>query len=82
MATITLDILPASALTRSVDAICGLNNYQTLINGSANPESRNAFAKRMLAKWLKEQIIEWETVPAVTSARATVTASVAALDIT
>ena len=69
MPTIVLDIPSGTDLTRAVDAVCGLYNYQTLINGSANPESRNSFAKRMLATILKEKVIQWEQNVAMDAAR-------------
>lgn len=82
MPDIIITLTPASTLTRGVDALCGLNGYQTLINGVANPETRNAFAKRMLANWLKGEIARWETPPAVVAAEAAVRASVDSLSIT
>lgn len=82
MPQIILDINPAAALTRAVDALCALNGYQTLIGGNPNPETKNNFAKRMLAVWLKARIVEYESGLAAEAARATATASADSLSIT
>lgn len=70
--TITIDIDNAGNLTRAVDATCAKFNYQTLINGVANPETRNQFAKRMVALTVKGWIAEYEGELAAITARAAV----------
>lgn len=82
MAQIILDITPASALVRTVDALCGFNNYQATIDGVANPESRNQFAKRMVAIWLKQQVASWESNIASAAAKAAAEADANSLSIT
>lgn len=82
MPDITITITPAAALTRAVDALCALNNYQATIDGSPNPETRNQFGKRMLAQWVKSEVARYETGIAIEAARATAQASAAQLDIT
>jgi hypothetical protein len=82
MADITITLTPAAALTRAVDAICALYGYQTLINGNPNPETRNNFAKRIVAEWVKAQVVQYESGVAMESARVTAKASAEALSIT
>lgn len=82
MPQIITDINPASALTRVVDALCANFGYQTTIDGSPNPETRNQFAKRMNAQWLKGQVILYETSLAANEARVTAQASAELLNIT
>jgi len=65
MPSITIDIGTQAELTRAVDAFCGAYNYQaTITNGGgqqiANPESRNAFAKRQVAEFVKKVIRNYE----------------------
>jgi hypothetical protein len=51
--TFTLD---SADVTKFVDAICALHGYSdTLPGGGANPETRNAFAKRMTYAWWSAQ---------------------------
>lgn len=82
MPDIIITLTPAATLTRGVDALCGLNDYQTLIDGQQNPETRNAFAKRMLAVWVRQRINEWESKLAIDAARVAVQTSVDSLSIT
>jgi hypothetical protein len=56
MATFSFNV-SIDALAEIIDAICELDGYQALINGEANPESRNAFARRMLIEDLKRRVM-------------------------
>lgn len=70
MAQIIIDIPAGADLTRAVDAYCALYNYQALLpGGGANPETRNQFAKRMVANWIKDTTKEYEATLAATTAR-------------
>lgn len=87
MPTIQIDIPAGADLTRAVDAFAARFGYQTTVpNGSggqmANPENKNAFAKRQVAIWIKSVVAEYEANVAMESARATATASANALNIT
>lgn len=82
MPDIIISITPAAALTRAVDAVCANHGYQATIDGSPNPETRNQFAKRMLANWVKSQVVLYETSLAANQARVTAQASAELLNIT
>ena len=63
--TISIDIASGPELTRAVDAFCGTFGYQaTIVNGGGvsipNPETRNQFAKRQLAEYVKRVTRSWE----------------------
>jgi len=47
MARITITY-PSAWTPQVVDALCADNNYQATIDGQPNPESRDAFALRMV----------------------------------
>jgi hypothetical protein len=51
MATITFTI-PDAQIGQLVDDICLALNYQETINGSANPETKAQFAKRMIKQYM------------------------------
>ncbi len=74
MAQITIDIPTVADLNRAVDAICLRFNYRATIvtvNGETpNPETRNQFAKRMVANWIKSVIADFDADQAATTARA------------
>lgn len=76
MPTITIDVDTAGTLTRAVAATCAKFGYQPLINGEANPESQNQFAKRMVAVTVKGWMAEYEGEQAAIVARATANAVV------
>lgn len=82
MAQIIIDITPAAAVTRAVDAVCSNNGYQATIDGQPNPETKNQFAKRMLAAWVRSQVVRYESEIATKEARETATASAELLSIT
>lgn len=67
MAQITIDI-PAGVTPRVIDAIAARYGYQATVNGVANPETKGAFAKRMVVKWVKDIVREHEAALAQTSA--------------
>lgn len=68
MPTIEITI-PTSHMTRVVDAIADNHNYQALIDGELNPETRNQFAKRMAAEWVKANLVSHEARLAADAAR-------------
>lgn len=77
MALISITI-PDAQLTRVVDGIAGQYNYQAMVPGAAlsdppvtNPETKNAFVKRMMIKWVKESVKAWEATQASNTARDT-----------
>lgn len=64
MATITLNI-PDAALSRVVDALCARGNWRDVETDGP----KGAFAKRELARWLREEVHRHEraeTLAAVT----------------
>jgi len=70
MPTIQIDIPSSADLNRAVNAICLKFNYVEIINGSANPETKNQFAKRMVAQWIKSVVADFDADQAGTTARA------------
>lgn len=66
MPDITISITIKSADPQSdLDAICNQNGYEEEIEGpegifSPNPESKKVFAKRMIAKVLKNWVRTWK----------------------
>jgi len=87
MAVITIDVPNGADLTRAVDAFCNAFAYQpTVTNGSGqqipNPESKNVFAKRQIALWIKSIVIEYEASRDAGTARAAAVASASTLNIT
>lgn len=74
MPDIIVTLTPASTLN---------NGYQaTLPGGGANPETRNAFAKRMVAEWIKRRTTQYEAGLAMEAARVAAEAAADALSIT
>ena len=57
MATIALTI-PDAALPRVVDALCARGHY------SADEGAKGAFAKKVLAQWLREEVQRYEQAEA------------------
>lgn len=81
MAVISIDI--GSHSTRIQDAFGLYFNYQaTLPGGGANPESKGAFTKRMVAEWVKDIVKAVEANAAADAARTTAAASADAIAIT
>lgn len=73
MATIQITI-PDAQLTRVVNAFTDSFFYApTILDGQGvaipNPETRNQFAKRMVAQWVKEIVIAREALVAADTAR-------------
>jgi len=68
MATISITINNAQLAT-VVDAMASVNNYQDLINGLPNPESKNDFARRMLVEYVKNTCKAYTTSQSVEVAR-------------
>lgn len=58
MATLTFNLTPAE-LTELVACECFFNNYQPIINGSANPESMGQFARRKQIEFMKGRVVEY-----------------------
>jgi len=54
---------------RFVDAICGLNGYSDTLEGSPNPETRAAYAKRKTKEWMVGTVDRWEEMQRVQAAR-------------
>lgn len=86
MASISIDTGSAAQTNRIVDAFCAVYNYQTTIpdNGGTipNPENKNQFAKRMLARYVKDVVKGYEANLAAEAARVTAADAVEALPIT
>jgi hypothetical protein len=81
MAIISITI-PDAALNRVITAICAQNNYQDIILGPAfteipNPETKAAFAKRMIINVVKDQVKSYEVRQAGLTAAATVETEIA-----
>lgn len=74
---ITLTI-PDAEMARVVNAICTQHDYEPIINGAPNPETKGQFAKRMVI----QQIKHWVQFVETKAARETITASATAIDIT
>lgn len=74
MATIALTI-PDAALPRVVDALCARGHY------APEEGAKGAFAKRVLADWLKDEVRRYELEQARLAALANVS-SPTAVDIT
>lgn len=51
MATITFTI-PDNQIGQLVDDICLALNYQSTIDGQANPETKTQFARRMIRQYM------------------------------
>ena len=73
MPTFALTISPP-ALAELVHAICALYNYQDTVDGAPNPESRQAFTKRLIAEDLKQKVRNHRLHLAVVAAQAEVSA--------
>jgi hypothetical protein len=57
--------IPDAWAPRVLEAICVLYGYaDTLSDGSPNPETKAAFAKRIVGRWIKEQLVRYETTQA------------------
>ena len=64
MATISLTI-PDAALPRVVDALCARGHWTP-----ETPGTRGAFAKAELARWLREEVREYERAEALAALQA------------
>lgn len=87
MATITIDTGNAAQTNRIVDAFAAVYNYQTNIpDGSGgtipNPENKNQFAKRLIARYVKDVLKGFEANAAADAARVIAADAVEALPIT
>lgn len=74
MPNITISVPSTTDLNRAVDAFCARFGYQTNVpDGSGgtmvNPETRNNFAKRQVAIWIKSIAAEYEGEQAAIVAR-------------
>lgn len=76
MATIQITI-PDAQLTRVVNSFTDSFGYAPMILDNSvppiaipNPETRNQFAKRMVAEWVKQRVITQESFMAAETARA------------
>jgi hypothetical protein len=63
MATISITI-PDAALTRVINAVCGIYAYDP-----ASGLTQAAFAKQQVANFVKKTLLDWETQQAITTAR-------------
>lgn len=82
MATISITV-PDAILTRVVNGVAGQHNYPATVGGSPNPETRTQFARRMLARWVRETVKAYEVTSAAESARvAAAAAADSQLDVT
>lgn len=83
MASITITI-PDANLADTVDGICDVFNYQATIGNPpvANTETKNQFAKRMTAQWIKNHYRNWMVKQAATATIATANSNVDAVAIT
>lgn len=77
MATITLTI-PDSIITRVITGLCGYYRYPETVSDPANPdvtipnpETRSAFAQRMVLWRVKRDVLRWEAEQAHKEALAT-----------
>lgn len=74
--TISLSI-PDAQVTRVVNAMCAIGNYQsTLADGSANPQTKAQFAKQMLITYVMNTVKAVEAQAAVDNARTTAISNV------
>ena len=70
MAQIIFNI-PDTELNRVVDCITGQYNYQPVINGQPNPETKGVFTKRMIKHFIINTVRAYETNKIVDSTRTT-----------
>lgn len=76
MAQIVIDI-PAGQTTRVIDGVASYWNYQTTLEGGgANPETKAAFAKRMVILEIKKWVRASEQATAAVTAAASVESGV------
>jgi hypothetical protein len=68
MATISITVNNAQLAT-VVDAMASVNNYQELIGGEPNPESKSDFARRMLVQYVREVCKAYKVSQSVETAR-------------
>lgn len=67
--------VPDAALPRLVDAFCGTFGYkEVLVNGQANPLSRQQFTRDQVRVFMQRIVIEWETKEAAALAVETASA--------
>lgn len=52
--------LSAAHLTRLIDAVCAVEQYQATINGAPNPETRAQFTKRKIGEHIKSLVQVYE----------------------
>lgn len=61
-ATLTINI-PNAVVNRSTTAFCSSYQYQpTLANGSPNPETPIQFTQRMIANFIRQTVIGYESL--------------------
>ena len=60
MASITITI-PDVVMPRVVVGLCGQGNYQAVIDGVPNPETKGQFAKRYVLEWIRREVVGWES---------------------
>lgn len=88
MATISITIADAQ-LTRVVNSFTDSFGYAPMVpdgltppGSMPNPETRNQFAKRMVAQWVKQRVSDHESLLAAETARATAATDAQGLTIT
>lgn len=73
MATLLFSFETGSVTTaRIVNAICLQNDYQSIINGQPNPETKAQFARRMVKEFIIYAVTVQETLAARQAAEATI----------
>lgn len=82
MAQIIINI-PNDKLSRVIDALCSLHGYRaTLLDGTANPETKQQFAKRKIIEKIKDDVRSIELSSSYATSQQTINDSVNLIDIT
>jgi hypothetical protein len=69
IAQFTLNIPNGAPSQRVLDAFTAQYGYQSTIDGAANPETPQAFVKRMLTQHMKDVVKSYEASQAAEAAR-------------
>ena len=76
MAIVSLDLGNAAQTNRIVNAIATTFGWPALVDGLPNPETKQAFAKRMVISWIKSHVRDQEAAVASKAAFDTAAADV------
>ena len=60
MAQLILTI-PDALVSRVMERFCGLHQYQEIIDGVPNPETKAEFMKRTLLRIIKREVLDYES---------------------